>query len=429
MVAVPKTSFISLPLTQLQPAYVADFHCTGTRCEDTCCAGWGIVIDKGTYDKYQNCPDIELKTVMDRAVLPRTVPNGKSAPAAAYAQMTLTRENACPFLTNERLCAIQKRLGAEALSRTCAVYPRILNRVDGVVETSLSLSCPEAARLALLNPEPMGFIVPPDPGALPMPTATLDTDSPDHPGKPYRHFGAVRTFILSLLQNRDYWLWERLVILGMFCDQLNQIADNTDVLTVIASFTEHIGAGLFRDALASVTAQPQAQMQFLIKSFDHRLASDATGARFVDCYWEFREGIGYTPDATDEAAAHGYARASADYFKPFMDRHAHILENYVVNHVFKTLFPFGPQTSLYFEQKSFYEEYVLLIVHYALVRSLLVGMAGCHGETFGAEHVMRGVQSFARTLEHDLPTLKSITGSLTEQGLDDLAFLAVLVKD
>ena len=36
------------------PEYFKDFKCIASKCEDTCCAGWGIVIDDVTYDRYKN---------------------------------------------------------------------------------------------------------------------------------------------------------------------------------------------------------------------------------------------------------------------------------------------------------------------------------------------------------------------------------------
>ena len=35
------------------PNYFKDFKCIASKCEDTCCAGWGIVIDDEALEKYQ----------------------------------------------------------------------------------------------------------------------------------------------------------------------------------------------------------------------------------------------------------------------------------------------------------------------------------------------------------------------------------------
>ena len=39
-----------------QPRCFDRFRCTGADCEDTCCAGWGIFVDRATYERYQNPP-------------------------------------------------------------------------------------------------------------------------------------------------------------------------------------------------------------------------------------------------------------------------------------------------------------------------------------------------------------------------------------
>ena len=35
-----------------RPDYYEDFECIADKCEDTCCAGWQIVIDRETLKKY-----------------------------------------------------------------------------------------------------------------------------------------------------------------------------------------------------------------------------------------------------------------------------------------------------------------------------------------------------------------------------------------
>ena len=39
---------------------MAQFKCIGGECEDTCCAGWSVSIDKKTYKKYTNLNTSEL---------------------------------------------------------------------------------------------------------------------------------------------------------------------------------------------------------------------------------------------------------------------------------------------------------------------------------------------------------------------------------
>ena len=107
----------------------------------------------------------------------------------------------------------------------------------------------------------------------------------------------------------------------------------------------------------------------------------------------------------------------------------YILEHYVVNYVVRNLFPLGPQTSTYYAPKSIFDEFALLVIHYSLLRTLLVGISGYHRTHFGDAQIVKTIQSFAKDIEHNMAFLKRISGSLAESNMADMAHLAVLLKD
>ena len=125
-----------------------------------------------------------------------------------------------------KACAPFRRNWAKTyLSIMCSTYPRVMNVVDDVLQRSLDLSCPEAARLVLLDPDPMEF----DEEEGPPHDARLGhlsvlTTSNGNSGKPYQYFREIRGLVIWLLQYRAYPLWKRLVILGSLCDQLQEMA-------------------------------------------------------------------------------------------------------------------------------------------------------------------------------------------------------------
>jgi lysine-N-methylase len=71
----------------------------------------------------------------------------------AFARIRMDEANQCPLLSEDRLCRIQAEFGEPFLSHTCATYPRVIHSIGDIRETALTLSCPEAARLVLLNPD------------------------------------------------------------------------------------------------------------------------------------------------------------------------------------------------------------------------------------------------------------------------------------
>ena len=46
------------------PNNFARFKCIGGECEDTCCQGWDIEIDKDTFDEYLKVQDQKMKAML-----------------------------------------------------------------------------------------------------------------------------------------------------------------------------------------------------------------------------------------------------------------------------------------------------------------------------------------------------------------------------
>ena len=46
--------------TIIIPSYAEDFVCIGGRCEDSCCIGWDIDVDKKTYKKYSSTKNTDM---------------------------------------------------------------------------------------------------------------------------------------------------------------------------------------------------------------------------------------------------------------------------------------------------------------------------------------------------------------------------------
>lgn len=416
--------------TILEPQYFKNFHCIASECQDSCCIGWEVVIDQATYEVYQNCQDAFLKSLFCEQI----VINDKSVGNFKYVPYALVKMNhhICPFLTDERLCIIQKKLNEEALSITCATYPRTINDVDEVLERSLCVSCPEAARLVLLNENPMQFDSNEGTINIRSPQVPLLNTLHDAHNKPYRYFSKIRVFIIDLLQNRTYPLWQRLVILSTFCSRLDQVTAEyyeRDIPYLVSYFTAKIREGEFREPMNHAGTNLEIQWQAMKILIDHRLQEEFVSHHFLACVNEFMQGLCFTEGTSQEAVVTQYAEAYSAYYQPFMEKHEYILENYLVNYVFKNLFPFGPQKSMVYEQRSIYTECTLLVLHYSLIKTLLIGMAGYHRENFCVRHVVKLIQTFGKAIEHNLPYLNQAVQFINASNLNNTGGMTVLVKN
>jgi lysine-N-methylase len=410
-----------------QPDFYGRFFCIGAACEDSCCSGMGVVIDKQTYDKYQQCQDDRIKPLLQLKVLP----NPKATNPASFATVVLNGPS-CPFLQTDDHCLIQETLGKDYLSRTCDTYPRAFSKVDDTLERSLYLSCPEAARIILLRSSQIRIDAPgasSDEKYSEFPS--VDTNESLFAGKPYGSFGAIRNFVIRLIRNRDYLVWERMVILGMYCEQLSRIPVaelQNGAPRLTESFTQHIVEGGFRTTLDEVEPNYALLLNVVIGSIEDRLKSGYTSPRFIDCYRSFIEGIGYRDGIDTPTLAAQYSAGQNEYYQPFMASREYIWENYLIAKAYKDLFPFGPQQSLYGQTRTVYQEFVLLASQYFFVRTLLAGFAGFAREKLSQEDIVRIVQSFSRAVEHDLPYLTKLLTSLEHGKIAELPTLARLIK-
>ena len=164
-----------------RPDYYKEFSCIAGACPDTCCAGWQIVIDEKSLKKYQH-----LKGPF-RNRLHNDI-NWKEHVFRQY-------NRRCAFLNDDNLCDIYSEAGKRMLCDTCRKYPRHIEEFEGLREYSLSLSCPEAARILLCKKEKTHFQ-----------TAQVPSEEENYEVFDYLLFTALedtRDYLLEVIQNRQ----------------------------------------------------------------------------------------------------------------------------------------------------------------------------------------------------------------------------------
>ena len=412
----------------LQPTYSEAFGCIGSACEDNCCGGWSVPIDQATYEKYRSHP--ALKQVVSELV----VLNTASPSITDYARMPLTTNGECGFLEEDRLCGIQKHLGAEMLSITCATYPRAVQTIAGEQEAALNLSCPEAARIVLLHPSLLSAT--PWPLRLPHAYASLWQDD-----GAYLRQGeirlVVRDFALTVLSDRRYPLWQRLYLLGPMVRRLKLLAGNhpladwceanpTLVAHVLADSARTAAGQRLQPMMNALAAQPADQLLLVMEILRMRLAEPPNPPRFIECIQDFELGLHTTTARSEQEILDAFATGER-YFHALLEEHPQLIENYLLNHVFKNSFPFGRKprhaAALSRPAPDPESEHTLLCVLATLVQTLLVGIAAHHGQNFGLPHVVKLVQSVARAIEHGTTFPQRLAEYVQQRGPD-----AILIR-
>lgn len=179
------------------PDYYKEFSCTADQCEDTCCAGWQIVVDRKALNRYRHVSGVFKKDLR----------RGINWKEGTFRQPT---EKRCAFLDEDNLCRMYKNLGEKSLCRTCRLYPRHIEEFENVREITLSVSCPEVAKLLLEKEEPVCFLSYEKEG---------EETYEEFDYLLYSMLADAREVMIGIAQNRDKPLGERiLLVLGLAHD-------------------------------------------------------------------------------------------------------------------------------------------------------------------------------------------------------------------
>jgi lysine-N-methylase len=419
------------------PQYAQRFACIGSACEDTCCQGWQVPVDEATFERYHNLAPGPLPTLIAASLEQKSAAQAAKNPAV-FAIIRMTAENRCPMLSADRLCRIQSAYSAELLSHTCATYPRVIHAHPQAVAgenpagdlTALALSCPEAARLVLLTPH---LLLETGPSAArPLPAA-----APTHTEATLGPWAEpIRAAILGTVTNRLYPLWQRLFLLGILATRLDGIHDAIVTSELdrspgdfLADFNATAARGSLRVAMNALPADPLAQMDAVLRLAGLMLHRSNVGPRFVECVNAFTSGIGNGPGATLASLAAQSRTACERRFAPFFGKHPHILENYLANAILRLNFPFGSARNPDEAGRTISQRFAILAAQFALIRGLLIGVAGHHGDRFSAHHVVHTVQAASRHFEHHPEFAKQILALLAELKLDSANGLTILLRE
>lgn len=186
------------------PKYYNEFSCIADKCEVTCCAGWQIVVDEESLKKYKKVTGDFKERIRE----------GVDFKEGVFYQNPGKR---CAFLNDRNLCDMYTALGEEAFCETCRRYPRHIEEFENVREFTLSVSCPEAARILLSQKEPVQFY-------------ETEVDAPedefdDFDPMVYEKLLEARGEMLKVLQNRMVPVTERAAALWDFIQVFQEKMD------------------------------------------------------------------------------------------------------------------------------------------------------------------------------------------------------------
>ena len=384
----------------MAPCYMQNFTCIGEKCEDSCCIGWQIPIDEGTYKKYKKVKNKAFKIRLEKELVQK-----RSHPTVEHAAKIKLKNGRCAFLSQKGLCDIYTVLGKKYLSHTCSLYPRTINQINGKIEYSLICSCPEAARQILLGEKQMRFE-----DFLPEETRSLiSADITIRPLKPENwrdYFLSIRSCSIKILQNRQYAIDDRIKLLGYFMEDLEKYKGKESVKKISGVIKEYYKMCDRSEPIIgrSNEAREKAEIAGLFEAlWRFRLNKKIKSERYKECLEETFLGLGQQEKLNLEVFELSYKKAYEEAYSSFIKDREYMLENYFVNYIFERCMPLdsdGPAKS--FRRMKLYEQ---------LIKLHIAGITAYNKE-FTQAMFIKLIQSLTKTFDHDDETLMFILKSI-----------------
>ena len=404
------------------PVYFENFKCIGGKCEDSCCIGWNIDIDKVTFKRYFKVQDQEMKRMFQK-----NVQNNErcSSDEVDYGIVKLKKDKRCPFLDEENYCVIHSNLGEDYLSNVCTCFPRVTNKIDETYEMSLDVACPEAARLILLKEEGIKFVNREEHLEKYIISAQIDTNLKEVQNTPLRYFKEIRDFCIKIIQDRRFTISERLYSLGCFIEQLEEEIENNNIIKFIENYDFALFAKAYSDddlnlLLSNSNMNYIIQIDLFRKMLKIlRVDKDVESIRFKERTSKMLNGYSFDEEENLQGKSEFYIKAFEEYNEKYFNKYSYILENYLVNFIYNNMFPFN-------EVLSFFDSYMMLIIRFSFIRFYLVGLYLNNREE-NDENIVEFIQVFSKTIEHHKSYLIDSLHYIKRKEFDNMEFAKTIL--
>lgn len=185
-----------------RPDYYDKFKCVSSKCEDTCCKGWEIIVDEKTYNKYKELKD-DYKNDLFKNITTR---NSEHV-------IIPKKGNECPFLNEKGLCDVYEKAGKNYLCEVCLKYPRFENEYANECEKGLFASCKTVADIIVNHTDPIRFIETEEDRELSLSEINADL---------YVALKQARNKCIGIVQDRQYDIKGRLYRLVNYAEKVQK---------------------------------------------------------------------------------------------------------------------------------------------------------------------------------------------------------------
>ena len=379
------------------PNYYKDFKCTASKCTDTCCTGWEIIIDDETYKNYKKvCGEFGERLKSNLTLYEDGEPG-----------FVLQNDN-CPFLNKNNLCDIYTELGEESLCYTCKTYPRFIEEYSNLREIGISLSCPEAARLILQDSKPVTFEVSEDYEMV----STYDDIYFDISVQ----LISCRKMALDLLQNRSMSLNHRIALLINFAHDVqeeineNDLSQITDIINRYSQ--EHYQKELINefDKYKTKQAHKYDNMLKCMNMYKNLNPINNNWPKIIEnainCFHKIN-------DITFYQKQYNYFN---EYYKNKIYEYEHLMVYFIFKYFMKSIF-----------DEELYSKVTLAVMSYLIIKELNVVRWIDNNYNFDINDQIDIMHMYSKEIENSEETLYDLEEMFNTSEMFDLKQLLILI--
>lgn len=430
--------------------FINEFKCIGPSCEDDCCHGWKITLNQPDFQRLKEAFDhSKADRHLFRDSINKCDSTQKNSPNA-FAAIKLNAKGNCPFLESSGFCEVHRRFGPKALSSTCQNYPRIQSRIGDQVEISMTLSCPEAARLCLLQPlstEPVWT----EDSKQPSTSGLLDTTESNIIY--HHHRTELREVLIHLLNRHSTPLEERLFSAAYFAEEIKplhfsgmQVSCTDSIAQTVDFITKPESLAAIDNYFSKITPAPGFVLEFIQSTI---LAKSNANPRFKDLIKRCLGTTGVTITDLSKSLTKGdgflHVDGDTNILKCYLDRRIRLdgiaanrinmyFENLIQSYLYQQSFINHPNISTYLSRVF---SYIAIVRFLFCIHPKALSVIENHTATADAgeitlksldEAIVEVVYLFFRAVEHDHQFKGRIDSTLTDNQMSELENLASLIK-
>lgn len=399
----------------LKPNYYDEFKCTANECKDSCCVGWGVFIDKKSYNKYKKISG-EFGKFLCNNISKNRINNSD----LSYGKMKLN-SGKCSFLNNENLCNIYINLGEDSLCNTCKTYPRLINKYGDICEKNLTLSCPVVTRLMINVKDKIGFELNNEVITENEKDYVKNTSNMEE--KLYEFLWEVRSFLIEVVQFREVDLWKRLVFVLLSESRFQKLLKESNykhltqvmelVMTTISN-EEFINS--LDNTIHSVLKVKSLIIDTLVALRTQQSITNQTAIELLKDFVLLLNESNY-----ENSDNYEFLQEKEKEFNIYFKDKEYILENYIVYDLYRNFMKAA-------DSKNIHMVIVKMIIEYSMIKKLLLAKWNANNKIIEDDDIIDVIYSFSRTVEHNNTYIDKVYNSMKEAGYDTIAYLTIMIR-